>query len=259
MQPKTYKLTVSYDGTAYSGWQVQNNGMTIQQKLEMALAQILGERIRVTGSGRTDAGVHALAQVASFSATTEIPTERLARALNGNLPTDIRVMDLAEATANFHAIRDAQWKVYRYFVEDSPLPNVFRRAYCWHVRSRLDTAQMAVAAKYLRGTHDFASFQAANSPRATTIRTIFRLRVERIGVEADQIQIEVGADGFLYNMVRNIVGTLVSIGRGEHSPEWVAGLLAACDRKLAPPTAPPHGLFLAMVGFDDLPAVERLD
>jgi tRNA pseudouridine38-40 synthase len=256
MEQKTFKLTVSYDGTAYSGWQVQLNGMTIQQALETALARILGERIRVTGSGRTDAGVHALGQVASFSAATEIPAERLARAINGNLPDDIRVLDLVEAPGNFHAIRDARWKIYRYFVEDCPLPNVFRRAYCWHVRTRLDANQMTCGAKYLIGRHNFVSFQAANSPRASTVRTIFRIRVERIGTDADQIQIEVGADGFLYNMVRNIVGTLVSVGRGDHPPEWVGELRAAHDRKRAPATAPPQGLFLMEVGFNDLPPLE---
>lgn len=253
MEPQNYKLTVSYDGTAYSGWQVQKNGVTIQQVLETALARILGERIRITGSGRTDAGVHALAQVASFAARTTIPTARLARALNGNLPDDIRVIHLEEVPSDFHAIRSARWKVYRYGIEDGPVPNVFRRFFCWHVRTRLDEFRMQEAGQFLLGRHDFASFQAANSPRASTVRTLFRLHVERAEMDADQIQIEVGADGFLYNMVRNIVGTLVCVGRGEQPPTWVRSVLEARNRKQAAPTAPPHGLCLMQVGFDDLP------
>ena len=259
MEPRNFKFTVSYDGTAYVGWQFQTSGLAVQQVLETAIARVLGVRARVTGAGRTDSGVHALGQVAGFLAVTDLPAERIMRALNGILPEDIRVLALEDAPATFHAIRDSRWKLYRYCLNDSTIPDIFRRAYSWHLRWKLDVPSMQAAGLTLVGEHDFASFQAANSPRLTSIRTIHRLVVERVPGDSEQIQIEVTADGFLYNMVRNIVGTLVLVGRGERRPEWVAEVLAARCRKRAASTAPPHGLFLVEVGFGDLPAEYQMN
>lgn len=247
------KLTLAYDGTAYAGWQVQPGQPTIQTALEEALQKITGESIRAVASGRTDAGVHAIGQVVSLSTDSQIPAGELQRALNGNTPLDIVVLDVAEAPDGFHAIRDAVSKRYRYVIQDGPLRDVFARNYAWHVVPRpLDLAAMRTAARQLVGTHDFASFEASGSERATSVRTVSDLDLERCEANGfDRIVLEIQADGFLYNMVRNIVGTLVEVGRGAQPPEWVGQVLAAKDRKLAGPTAPPQGLFLLHVEYPD--------
>ncbi len=244
-----FKLTLSYDGTAYHGWQVQINGITIQQVLEVALAPILGCRTRVTASGRTDAGVHALGQVASFSAETRLSPDQMRRALNGSLPPDVRILQVEEAPVGFHAIRDAKGKRYRYVVWDAEQPDVFQRQFSWHVRQPLDLDRMRAAAACLLGRHDFVSFQAAGSPRATTIRTVVDLSIERPSPELPRVEFEIEADGFLYNMVRNIVGSLVEVGRGAEPVVWIAEILASRDRRRAGPTAPAHGLFLVRVRY----------
>jgi len=245
------KLTLAYDGTAFAGWQVQPNERTVQDVLETAIAKITGEQIRAVASGRTDAGVHALGQVVSLSTETSMEPEVLCRALNATTPFDLVVLDVCEAPDCFHAIRDATGKRYRYVILDGPLPDVFSRAYAWHIPQRLDDRAMSLAAQSLIGKHDFASFQASGSDRKTTVRTITDLTVQR-RIESDfsKIVIEVAADGFLYNMVRNIVGTLVEVGRGNKPCDWPGEVLAAKNRKLAGMTAPPHGLFLVKVDYD---------
>jgi tRNA pseudouridine38-40 synthase len=243
---RTFKAVLSYDGTAYCGWQVQPNGVTVQAQVERALAGVTQQRIRVTASGRTDAGVHALGQVASFDLETSLDTAQLQRALNANLPPDIRVLAVEVAPPNFCALRSAVAKCYRYVIQDGKHPDVFRRHYCWFVRGRLDEGAMHAAAQALRGEHDFASFQAAGSPRASTVRTVRRIEVIRAG---DTVQIEIEANGFLYNMVRNIVGTLVEVGLGEKGVNWPAEVLAARERCQAGLTAPPQGLFLVRVEY----------
>ena len=248
---RTLKLTLAYDGTAYAGWQVQQGQITVQEVLEKAIEKVTGEHVRVIASGRTDAGVHALGQVVGFRPETHLPADVLQRALSAELPHDVAVLEAADAQERFHPIRDAVRKRYRYVIHDGPVRDVFRRRYCWHHHGRLDQTAMARAARALVGTHDFSSFQTTGAERKDSIRTIYELRVERgRGGEQDLISIEVEADGFLYNMVRAIVGTLVEVGRGAQEGPWVAEVLAAADRRTAGPTAPPQGLFLVRVEYE---------
>ena len=247
---RTFRLTLSYDGTAYAGWQVQASGRTIQAELEAALLQVTGERIRAVASGRTDAGVHALGQVASFGSETRLPADVLRKALDANLPRDIVVLEVREAPAGFHAIRDALRKRYRYVIQDGPIRDVFGRAYAWYFAQPLDVETMRTAAQALLGRHDFSSFEAAGSPRVSSVRTIYDVSVERrAGDFLERVIFEVEADGFLYNMVRNLVGSLVEVGCGRQGPSWIAEVLAARDRKQAGITAPPQGLFLVSVDY----------
>jgi tRNA pseudouridine38-40 synthase len=244
------KLTLAYDGTDYSGWQVQGEKPTLQRTVEGAIRCVTGEFLRVVASGRTDAGVHALGQVASFSTQCALPLPQFCRAINANLPCDVRVLAIEETHSGFHAIRDAVSKRYRYVIQDGPIPDVFVRRHCWFIPQRLDEAAMQRAAQSLVGTHDFTSFQAAGSPRSTAIRTIMELTVRRgLDSASNRITIEVEANGFLYNMVRIIVGTLVDVGRSVQPWTWPAEVLALHDRRLAGRTAPPAGLFLAQVKY----------
>ena len=250
---RTIRLTLAYDGTAYAGWQVQPGEITVQEVLEKAITKITGESLRVIASGRTDAGVHALGQVVGFRTKTHLSADVLQRALNAELPHDVAVIEAVEADEAFHPIRDAVRKRYRYVIHDGPVRDVFRRRYCWQYPGRLDEAAMARAARALLGTHDFSSFETTGAERKDSIRTICELPVERgRGGEPNLVTIEVEADGFLYNMVRAIVGTLVEVGRGAKDEAWVAGVLAAQDRRTAGPTAPPQGLLLVRVDYEEM-------
>ncbi len=245
-----FRLTLSYDGTAYAGWQIQKNAPTIQAELQSALQRITGQRVPVVASGRTDAGVHALGQVVSFACDTTLEPDVLRRAINGNIPRDIIVLEVCEAPEGFHAIRDAICKRYRYILQDGDTPDVFSRAYAWHVPQRLDVETMRDGAQFLIGRHDFSSFEAAGSERTSSVRTISDLEVHRRETSfLDRVVIEVQADGFLYNMVRNIVGSLVDVGRYNQSVEWIGQVLETRDRKQAGATAPPQGLFLVHVDY----------
>lgn len=245
------KLTLAYDGTAFAGWQVQPNERTVQETLEQGIQKVTGEQLRAVASGRTDAGVHAFGQVVSVSVGSALPTDVLCRALNANTPNDLVVLSVAEAPEGFHAIRDAIHKRYRYIIQDGPIPDVFSRAYAWHVPQTLDAEAMSQAAQSLVGTKDFKSFEAAGSERATSVRTVTDLQVVRSrDGDFGRITIEIAADGFLYNMVRNIVGTLVEVGRGKQPIQWPGEVLAAKDRKLAGATAPAQGLFLVNVDYE---------
>jgi len=262
---RTFKMTVAYDGTQYAGWQVQLRRQTIQAMLEKAITQICRQPVRVTGSGRTDAGVHALGQVASFSLQRwRASASDLARAINSNLPGDISVLEIVDADENFHAIRDAAGKRYRYQLRIGGPRDAFEYRYRLHLPGPIDVQAMAVAARLIRGRQDFASFQAAGSDRKTTVRDIRALDIidqdravicsgagEGTWDNVRNLAIEVEADGFLYNMVRNIVGSLIEVGRGKRPPSWITEVIAARDRKLAGPTAPPHGLFLLWVQYPD--------
>ncbi len=247
MAMRTIKLTLAYDGTAYAGWQAQANKPSLQVALEDAICRITGERLRVETSGRTDAGVHALAQVVSFNTHTELTPEVLQRALNCELPRDMVVVAVADAVPGFHARRDALAKRYRYAVRDGSVPGVFSRHYVWQMFGRLDAAAMHRAAQPLVGKHDFRSFQTSGSPRLSTVRNVAAIDVVRQPSDDDLIYIEVEADGFLYNMVRAIVGTLVPVGLGQRSEAWPAEVLAALDRSAAGKTAPAQGLTLLWV------------
>jgi tRNA pseudouridine38-40 synthase len=246
---RTFKLTLSYDGTNYCGWQVQPNGVTIQEKVQQAFAQILGHRVSVVASGRTDAGVHAMGQVASCILDTAMTTGQLLQACNSKLPDDIRVLNVEEAVAGFHAVRDAVRKRYRYVIQNGRVHNVFRRNLTWFVYPPLAADRMHAAGQALVGRHDYRSFQAAGSRRRTTERTIFELIVKPSAWHPDEIVVEIEADGFLYNMARNIVGTLVDVGRGAQTIAWPAEVLAALDRRTAGRTAPPQGLYLLRVDY----------
>jgi tRNA pseudouridine38-40 synthase len=256
------KVTLAYDGTDFFGWQVQDQQRSVQQVLETAIQKVTGESLRVTAAGRTDAGVHALGQVAGFSTAAEIAPDAFCRALNANLPDDVLVLSVAEAPQGFHATRDAIRKRYRYMIQDDKPADLFNRRYAWQLRHRLDEQLMADAALALVGRHDFASFQGAGSPRKGTVRNVSELSVRRgsalsipgpvSGQGSDVIVIEIEADGFLYNMVRNIVGTLEAVGAKKQPPAWTADVLAATDRRVAGATAPPHGLFLVSVEYDGM-------
>jgi tRNA pseudouridine38-40 synthase len=278
-----FKLTLAYDGTSYAGWQVQVGKPTVQAVLEAALKKITGEDLRAVASGRTDAGVHALGQVVSFKTQSQMSCEVFCRALNGNLPRDVHVWDVREMPEGFHAIRDAIGKRYRYVIQDGPAPDLFVRHYSWRIPQTLDAEAMHAASQSLLGTRDFSSFEASGSPRKNSIRTVTDIFVVRPRgsphapgrtalpgrhddgpegpsyTKADisgsgmntlgRLEIEVAADGFLYNMVRNIVGALVEVGRGAQPPEWIAQVLSAQNRQVRYPTAPPHGLFLVEVYY----------
>ncbi len=248
---RSFKLTLSYDGSNYAGWQIQPGQTTLQETLELALHKITGETIRVTASGRTDAGVHAIAQVVGFRSQTHLAPEVLARALNAELPHDMAVASVELAPDGFHATGSAVRKRYRYVIDDGPHRDVFQRQYVWHFRSRLDAAAMHRAAQALLGRHDFSSFETSGSGRESSVRTVFEICVERgQAPNADRLTIEVEADGFLYNMVRTIVGTLVEVGRGTQTEAWPAEVLAAQDRSAAGQTAPAQGLFLVRVEYE---------
>lgn len=243
-------LTIEYDGTHYCGWQVQKNGVSIQQKLNEALLALTGEHTWPHASGRTDAGVHALAQVAHFDTQSGIPPEKFALALNTVLPPDIRILrSRAAHPQSFHARFDARGKHYRYIIKTGPAASALGRSRCCHVPVELDLDRMRRAARHIEGTHDFAAFCAAGSnTKGTTVRTVRRIDIAQDG---EYITIDVMGDGFLYNMVRIIAGTLIAVGKGKLAPDDVAGIIDGKKRARAGATAPPHGLYLVEVYYDE--------
>jgi tRNA pseudouridine38-40 synthase len=244
---RNLKLVLSYDGGDFHGWQTQPGFRTVQETLETALQQLTGDKIRVNASGRTDTGVHAVGQVVNFRCNTPIAADVLVGAINAHLPDDIVVREAADMPESFDANRHAKRKLYRYVIHDGAVPDLFMRRYCCHMKRRLDAPAMARAAKVLLGTHDFHSFETAWPNRASSVRTITHLAVNRMG---DWIWLDVEADGFLYNMVRAIAGTLMNVGRGYWPESQVAAILNAEDRTQAGPTAPAQGLFLMRVIYE---------
>jgi tRNA pseudouridine38-40 synthase len=243
---RNIKLTLCYDGTDFHGWQRQSGLRTVQDVLEQALEQLTGARPNTTSSGRTDSGVHALGQVVHFLTASRHSIETFVRALNALLPRDVRVLDGREMPQAFHATLDARSKRYRYVIDNGQIADPFRLRYSWHVHRPLDSRAMDRAARCLVGRHDFRSFETDWPNRTSSVRTICDLTVER---RQDLVQIEVEADGFLYNMVRSIAGTLALVGLAKRPESWVREVLGAESRALAGPTAPPQGLFLVSVQY----------
>jgi tRNA pseudouridine38-40 synthase len=241
---RTLKLVLEYDGFDYCGWQVQAQAPTIQGVIEAALEKLLGEGVRIHGAGRTDAKVHALGQVASFRCSSTISTMALQRGLNSLLPRDVVVLEVHDVPADFHARFSALGKMYAYRILNRPSRAPLRSRYTWHIPQALDLATMELAGGCLQGTHDFKSFQASGSEVKTTERTVTDLTITRDG---DEIVISCTANGFLRHMVRNVVGTLVEVGRGTRPPVDVKRILDGHDRQLAGATAPPQGLCLRQV------------
>ena len=241
------RLDLAYDGTDFAGWQVQPGRRTVQGALEAALSRILNRPVRVAGSGRTDAGVHARGQVASAEVETSLGEERLRLGLNALLPEDLRLTGLTFESPGFHARRSATGKEYRYEIAQGEVLSPFLARYRWHYRRRLDERAMNRATEPLLGRHDFSSFASTGGQAEDHRREIRLARFER--VESGDLVFRVEADGFLYRMVRNLVGTLVEIGRGRRPAEEMGALLAARDRRAAGPTAPARGLFLHEVSY----------
>lgn len=237
------KLTLQYIGTHYSGWQVQPNGVTIQEILQKALSQILQEKITVVGSGRTDAGVHALAQVAHFDTIKDLSLFKICRGLNAILPKDISVLGAESVPRDFHAQLSAKSKTYAYQIWNHAIRNSFLQEYSWHMPYPLDIGRMQKAARYLVGEHDFKSFCAANSTAKTTVRRIKKIQI----VPGPLIHFSITGSGFLKHMVRNIVGTLVEVGQKKRTPSDIKKILKSHDRRKAGRTAPAKGLFLVKV------------
>lgn len=244
---KNFKLVIEYDGTGYHGWQRQKKERTIQGEIEQALFTISGRKITLTGSGRTDSGVHALGQTANFKCDTHLGPDVFFKALNGLLPDDIVIKSCESVGKNFHARFNAKRKIYRYWIYNHPLPKAIGRRYVWFIRRPLNYNAMNRAIKFLPGTHDFKAFEAAGSPRSGTERTV--TRAEILHLKNDHVFFEIEANGFLRFMVRNIVGTLIEIGLGKRNADEMEHIMRSCDRSRAGITAPAHGLFLIKVEY----------
>ena len=244
----TFRLALEYDGADFAGWQIQAEGTrTVQGTLEAALQQVTGATARVTGAGRTDAGVHAERQVASVTLETRLDPERLARALNGVLPHDLSVVDCAAAPDDFHARYGARSKLYCYRIWNGASASPLRRTRCYRVAPPLDVEAMRKGALSLLGTHDFAAFQAAGSQVVSSVRTLTRLDVA--GEPRGEIGLWVEGTGFLRHMVRNLAGTLIEVGLGQREAASMAELLESRDRQRAGPTAPAQALTLVRVDY----------
>lgn len=242
---KRVKLTVAYDGTNYCGWQIQPNGVTIEEKLNTALTELFGEDIKVTGASRTDAGVHSLGNVCIFDTEARMPAEKISYALNQRLPADIVVVDSCQVESDFHPRFSKSKKTYEYRILNRRFPDPTRRLDTHFYHHVLDVEAMQKAAKYLEGEHDFKSFASIHMQAETSVRTIYNCQVWK---DNDIITIRVTGNGFLYNMVRIIAGTLIKVGAGDILPEKMPQILEACDRAAAGPTAPANGL--TMIGLE---------
>jgi len=244
---RNIKLVIEYDGSSYAGWQIQQNRQeTIQQTLEQTLQKILQHKVKLIGSGRTDAGVHALGQVANFKTDSDISVEKLKKALNALLPKDTVVSSAGEATKKFHSRFDARLKTYRYVILNRDYRPAIMRNNVYFYPYPLDIRLMRSESRCLLGKHNFKAFQASSGKERDPVRTIRRLEVTKTD---NYIHIDIEADGFLYNMVRNIVGTLIEVGRGRFDKGYFKKLLLSGDRRLAGPTAPSRGLYLLKVDY----------
>jgi len=242
-----FKLVIEYDGTAYHGWQRQAADRSIQAEIEKALAVMTRLEISLAASGRTDAGVHALGQVAHFACDTSITAEAFLKGLNSLLPADIVIRSCENVPADFHARYDARRKTYRYRILNRSVPTAVDNRFVWHLRQPLNFEAMQAAAAHVVGEHDFKAFEGTGSPRSSTVRKIFR--AEFLREAAEYLIFEIEGDGFLRYMVRNVVGTLVEVGRSRITPEDFKAILESRDREQAGATAPPQGLFLVSVDY----------
>ena len=240
-------LKLRYDGTAYHGWQVQKNDVTVAETVENALYKLTGERVRVTGCGRTDAGVHALNYCANFKSHCTIPAGRMPLALNSRLPGDIACLDAVDAPEDFNAILSCQKKEYTYRIMNTRIPDPFERSRAYFYPAPLKVDVMKAAAAQFVGTHDFAAVRSVGTETKTTVRTVYWCEIEADG---PLIAMRVCADGFLYNMVRAIMGTVIYCAEGKLRPEELPKLLETRDRRLTGPTVPPQGLYLTRVWYD---------
>lgn len=244
---RNIRLTVAYDGTAYNGFQRQKPPrVAVQNVLEERLAAVCGDTVELAAAGRTDAGVHAMGQVVNFFTDGSIPLERLPRAVNSILPPDIVVLEAAEADRDFSARHSARSKVYIYRILQGYIPDPFQRNYSWNIHRELDTAAMESCMRLLEGTHDFSAFRAAGGPPVSPVRTMYEAGLEKKG---RIVELRFFANGFLYHMVRNLVGTLANVGMGRTSPRRFGEIMASLDRNQAGATAPAQGLYLYKVNY----------
>lgn len=246
---KRIMLEIAYDGTAYNGWQVQPGVPTVEAEINKALSALLGEQIEVIGASRTDSGVHALGNVAVFDTESVFPPEKISLAVNNRLPLDIRVLASYEVAPDFHPRKAKCSKTYEYKILNTRIAIPTHRLYSYHIYYPLDISLMQQAARHLLGEHDFASFCSVNTQVKDTVRCIYDLEVFK---EGDMITIRVRGNGFLYNMVRIIVGTLLDFGRGRYKPDKMKEILQARDRSAAGPTAPAHGLTLVKIEYENM-------
>lgn len=244
---KNIALRLRYDGSRYHGWQVQKNAITVAQTMEEALAKVCGERVKLTGCGRTDAGVHALRYCANFHSDCTVPVDRMPLALNSRLPDDIAVVDAVEVPDDFNAIGSCVKKEYVYKILNSRIPDPFLADRVCFYPQRLDISLMQAAARAFEGTHDFKAVRSEGTQTKTTVRTVYWCRAEKDG---DLITVSICANGFLYNMCRAMVGTMVYASYGKLIPEEIPALLEKRDRRLTGPTMPPQGLYLNRVWYD---------
>jgi tRNA pseudouridine38-40 synthase len=244
---KTFKLIIEYDGSGFHGWQRQKQDRTIQETIEKALCRMTGHLVTLIGSGRTDAGVHAKGQVASFHTASHLDATVFLNGLNSLLPDDVRIRACDQMHEGFHARYDVSAKHYRYHILNRPIAPAIGRQFVWHIRKPLDTAAMTQAAGIFVGSHDFKAFEGAGSPRAHTVRTVTESMIQL--AERGNLTYDIRADGFLRFMVRNIMGTLVEVGLGKRLADEIPSILASKDRSQAGATAPPQGLFLMDVTY----------
>lgn len=245
---KRVKLIVSYDGTNYCGWQIQNNGITIEEVINKALSELLNEKISVIGASRTDSGVHAMGNIAVFDTETRIPAEKISFALNQRLPNDIRIQKSEEVALDWHPRFCNSTKTYEYKILNRRFPDPMQRFYTHFVYMPLNLEKMKEAAAYIVGEHDFASFCSSGSQVESTVRTVYALEISK---EKDVISIRISGNGFLYNMVRIVVGTLMKVGLGVYPPEHVKEIIEARDRYQAGPKAPACGLTLVGIEYGE--------
>jgi len=243
---RNIKLTISYDGTRYSGWQFQKNGPSVQAAIQKAIKKVTGRLNHLTGSGRTDSGVHAAAQVANFKTRSKLPVKNIQMALNTSLPRDIVIIKAEEAGPSFNSQHSARSKLYRYTIFNNDFLAPLARHFAAKCYYQLDIALMRKAARILEGRHDFKAFQAKDYVEKNSVRTLKSIRIRK---DADMIYIDMEADGFLYNMARNIAGTLVDVGRGKIPLDDMSSILKKKDRRLSGPTMPAKGLCLVKVNY----------